>query len=165
VYQAAAQYRSGKHAEAAAGWQSLADKSAQDPALLAEVIQQCAESGAECVKLEKQALAAVENGEGKKFFPLNAALGKYYLQQKDYHKAVQYMEAGRDKANKNKIEANEPLLLVALAEAYYRSKNFSENLEIYFELGKQYPVVRQIQDAMQGIYSLEHQSAGDVKIF
>jgi hypothetical protein len=165
AYQAMAQYRTGKHAEAGVAWQSLAEKSAQDPALLAEVVQLCGQAGADCGRLEKQALAAVENGEGKKYFPLNAALGKYYLQRKDYRKAVQYMEAGRDKANKNKIEANDPLLLVALAEAYYRNKNFSENLEIYFELGKQYPVVRQIQEAMQGIYSLEHQSAGDVKIF
>jgi hypothetical protein len=52
-----------------------------------------------------------------------------------------------------------------LAEAYYRNKKFSENLEIYFEIGKQYPVVRQIQEAMQGIYSMEQQSAGEVKIY
>jgi uncharacterized protein HemY len=110
-------------------------------------------------------LAAAEKGEGKKYFILNAALGKYYLRQKNYASAVLFMEAGRDKANKNKIEANDPVMLVGLAEAYYRSKKFSENLEIYFEIGKQYPVVRQIQEAMQGIYSMEHQSAGDVKIF
>ena len=51
------------------------------------------------------------------------------------------MEAGRDKAYKNKIEVNDPVMLVGLAEAYYRNKKFSENLEIYFEIGKQYPVV------------------------
>ena len=75
------------------------------------------------------------------------------------------MEAGRDKANKNKIEMNDPVMLVGLAEAYYHNKKFSENLEIYFELSKQFPAVRQIQEAMQGIYSMEHQSAGDVKIY
>lgn len=165
VHQASAQYMAGWHAEASATWQSLADNSAQNPALLAEVLQACTQAGADCTKLEKLALAAIERGEGKKYFTLSASLGKYYLMKNDDLKAVYYMEAGRDKANKNKIEANDPVLLVGLAEAYYRNKNFSENLEIYFELGKQYPAVRQIQEAMQGIYSMEHQSAGDVKIF
>jgi len=165
AWQAGAQYLAGKRGEAAATWQALAEKSANDPALLAVVLQACSQAGADCAKLEKRAVAAVENGEGKKFFVLNAALGKYYLLQRDYPKAVLYMEAGRDKAYKNKIEVNDPLLLTGLAEAYYRNKKFSESLEIYFELGMQYPVVRQIQESMQGIYSMEQQSAGDVKIF
>lgn len=165
IHQASAQYKSGQRSEAVSVWQSLADKSADDPAVLAEVMLACTYAAADCTRLEKIALAAIEKGEGKKYFPLDAALGKYYLLQKDYHKAVMYMEAGRDKANKNKIEANDPLMLTGLAEAYYRNKNFSENLEIYFEIGKQYPVVRQIQEAMQGIYSVEQNSAGDVKIY
>lgn len=165
VLQASAHHMAGQRAEASAKWKSLAEKPAADPALLAAVIQASARAGADCTTLEKLALAAIERGEGKKFFALNAALGKYYLLQKDYAKAALYMESGRDKANKNKIEANDPVMLVGLAEAYYRNKKFSENLEIYFELGKQYPVVRQIQEAMQGIYSMEQQSAGEVKIF
>jgi hypothetical protein len=75
------------------------------------------------------------------------------------------MEAGRDKSNKNRIEFNDPRMLIALAEAHYRSRNFSEALEIFFEMSKQYPAVRQIQAAMQGVYSMEQQSAGDAKIF
>lgn len=165
VNQASAQHMAGRRAEASAAWLSLADKSADDPAMLAAVMQACAQAGADCARAEKLSLAAIEKGEGKKVFSLNAALGQYYLLQKDYARAVLYMEAGRDKANKNKIEANDPVLLVGLAEAYYRNKKFSENLEIYFEIGRQYPVVRQIQEAMQGIYSMEQQSAGDVKIF
>ena len=146
-------------------WRELAENAAEDPVLLAAVMHACSVAKADCKKMEAQSLAAIEKGEGKKYFPLNAALGKYYLLQKDYPKAVLYMEAGRDKANKNKIEVNDPVMLVGLAEAYYRNKKFSENLEIYFEIGKQYPAVRQIQEAMQGIYSMEQQSAGDVKIF
>ena len=165
VRQASAHNMAGQRAEASAIWQSMAEKSAADPALLAEVVQACTQARADCAKLEKLALAAIERGEGKKFFSLNAALGKYYLLQKDYPRAVLYMEAGRDKAYKNKIEVNDPVMLAGLAEAYYRNKKFSENLEIYFEIGKQYPVVRQIQEAMQGIYSMEQQSAGEVKIF
>lgn len=165
VAQASAYSKAGRRAEASALWQTLADKAADEPALLAEVVLACAQAGADCVKFEKQALLAVDNGEGKKYFPLNAALGKYYLLKKDYPRALLYMEAGRDKAHKNKIEVNDPVMLAGLAEAYYHNKKFSENLEIYFEIGKQYPVVRQIQEAMQGIYAMEQRSAGDVKIF
>lgn len=165
IYQAAAYNRTGQKAESNAIWQSLLEKSAADPALLAALLHTCVMAKVDCEKTEKQSLAAVESGEGKKFFSLNAALGKYYLLQKDYTSALLFMEAGRDKAYKNKIEVNDPVMLVGLAEAYYRNKKFSETLEIYFEIGKQYPVVRQIQEAMQGIYSMEQQSAGEVKIF
>jgi hypothetical protein len=74
------------------------------------------------------------------------------------------MEAGRDKSNKNKIEANDPEMLAGLAEAYYRTKQFSEGLEIFFEMSQEFPVVRQIQEAVQGVYSMEQRSAGDVRI-
>lgn len=165
IFQASTQYKAGLRNEAIANWQMLAEKASDSPMVLAEIISACAYTGANCAKPENIALAVVEKGEGKKYYPLVAALGKYYLQQSDYSKAILYMEAGRDKANKNKIEANDPLMLVALAEAYYRKKNYSENLEIYFELSKQFPVVRQIQEAMQGIYSMQQKSAGEVKIY
>ena len=78
--------------------------------------------------------------------------------------AFGYLEAGRDKSNKNRIEFNEPSLLTDLARAYYRTKKFSEALEILFGMSVQFPAVRQIQNAMQGIYSIEQKSAGDVKV-
>jgi len=165
IQQAIAFGRIDRNAESSAIWQSLAARSADDPDLLAALIQACTPARADCAKIENLALAAVEKGEGKKFFSLNAALGKYYLLQKNYARAELYMEAGRDKANKNNIEVNDPVMLVGLAEAYYRNKKFSETLEIYFEIAKQYPVVRQIQETMQGIYAMEQQSAGEVKIF
>jgi hypothetical protein len=165
VNQAGAYSISGRHTEARTAWLAMAEKSTEDPALLAVVMVSCVQSGLDCLKLEKHALDAIEKGEGKKFFPLNTALGRYYLRQKQYAKALLYLEAGRDKANKNKIEANDPVMLVDLAQAYYLNRKYSENLEIYFELGKQFPVVRQLQEAMQGIYAMEQHSAGDVKIF
>lgn len=165
VNQAGAYSMSGRRAEAGAAWLVMAEKSAEDPALLAAVMMSCTQSKAECFRLEKHALVAIDKGEGKKFFPLSIALGKYYLREKQYSKALMYLEAGRDKANKNKIEANDPVMLADLAQAYYLNRKYSENLEIYFELGKQYPAVRQIQEAVQGIYAMEQQSAGDVKIF
>lgn len=75
------------------------------------------------------------------------------------------METARDKSNKNKIEHNDPLMLINLAEAYYRSKRFSEALEIYFGMREQFPAVRQIQVCMQGVYAMEQKSAGDAKLF
>jgi hypothetical protein len=105
-----------------------------------------------------------EGREGKKSSGVKVALGRYYLGKKDYGKTIAYMEAGRNKGNKNKIEYNDPLMLVNLAEAYYRTMQFSEALEIYFAMSTQFPAIRQIQVAMQGVYSMEQKSAGDARI-
>lgn len=164
VRQAANRYRRGQRAEALAAWDELARRQPADPDLLAETILACVRVKADCPKIEPRAALAAEAGRGKAFSLLNFALGRYHLWKKAYARAIAYMEAGRDKSNKNKIEANDPMLLVSLAEAYSRTKQFSESLEIYFEMSKQFPVVRQIQEALQGIYSIEHKSAGDVKI-
>jgi TolA-binding protein len=135
-----------------------------NPYMLSDILLACSRLQIECHKTVKKALVLVETGEGKTFARVNFALGKYYLQKKDYVKAAFYMEAGRDKSNKNKIESNDPVMLVSLAKAYYQTKKFSEALEIYFEISKQFPSVRQIQIAMQGVYSMEQKSAGDAKI-
>jgi len=135
-----------------------------NPYMLSDILFACSRLQVECQKTAKKAFVIVETGEGKAFSRVNFALGKYYLQKKDYVKAAFYMEAGRDKSNKNKIEYNDPVMLVSLAKAYYRTKKFSEALEIYFEISKQFPAVRQIQIAMQGVYSMEQKSAGDAKI-
>lgn len=92
-------------------------------------------------------------------------MGRYYLQQDQYTEALTHLESSRDKSRKNRIEANAPMMLVDLARVYYQSKQFSEALEIYFEMSKQFPAVRQIQVAIQGVYAMEEQSAGDAKIF
>ena len=55
-------------------------------------------------------------------------------------------------------------MLVSLADAYYQTRKFSEALEIYFEMSKEFPEIRQIQEAVQGVYAVEQKSAGDVKI-
>ncbi|MGH2669751.1 MAG: hypothetical protein ACRDH5_11665, partial [bacterium] len=165
VRQAANQYLRGQRAEAMAVWDELAQRQPADPDLLAETILACVRVKADCPKIEPRAALAAEAGRGRAFSLLNFALGRYHLWKKGTARAISYMEAGRDKSNKNKIEANDPVLLVNLAEAYSRTKQFSESLEIYFEMSKQFAVVRQIQEALQGIYSIEHKSAGDVKIF
>lgn len=133
--------------------------------LLAETLLTCAKVGEACKETvsKAEALAGASPGS-KKFAALNQALGRYFLQKSDYIKAVKYMEDGRDKSNKNKIEYNDPKILAAISEAYYDTKQFSEALEIFFEMNKHFPAVRQIQVVLQGIYSMEQKSAGDVKI-
>lgn len=164
VRQAANSYHKGKKAEAIGHFNKLARQQTA-PYLLAEILFTCSRLKIESPELVAKAATLAEAGEGKKFSSVNFALGKYYLWKKDYEKAISYMETGRDKSNKNRIEYNAPLLLINLTEAYYHTKKFSEALEIYFEMSKQFPAVRQIQVAMQGVYSMEQKSAGDVKIF
>jgi len=142
----------------------LGDMDTTNIYMLSDILLTCSRLQLECDKTVKKALDLVKTGEGKAFARVNYALGKYYLQKKDYIKAALFMEAGRDKSNKNKIEYNDPVMLVSLARAYYQTKKFSEALEIYFEISKQFPAVRQIQIAMQGVYSMEQKSAGDAKI-
>ena len=79
VHQASALSLSGRHSEAAAIWLSLAEKSGDDPALLAKVMRACAQAKSDCTKIEKLSLDSIERGEGKKYFALSAALGSYYF--------------------------------------------------------------------------------------
>ena len=135
-----------------------------DPEVLAAAVLGCADAQAQCAKVLARADKAAEAGDVRRTQQLGYALGTYYLRKQDYARAIAYMEAGRDKSNKNKIEANDPEMLAALAEAYYRTKKFSEGLEIFFEMSQEFAVVRQIQEAMQAVYSMEQRSAGDVRI-
>ena len=164
VLQGANLYKANRKVDALKVWDELAMKPSQDPDVLAEILFTCRRLRAECPNAARRSATTVEAGEGKKFSTLNIALGKYYLGRLDTTRAVMYLEAGRDKSNKNKIESNDPEMLVSLADAYFRTKKFSEALEIYFEMSKQFPEVRQLQEAMQGVYAMEHKSAGDVKI-
>ncbi len=160
--QASGRYAAGRKAEATRDWEAISRKT--DPDTMAEVLLACDRAGAPCADIAARAAAVAEKGEGKRMRALQFALGRHFLDRKDYGKAVTYLEAGRDKGYKNKIESNDPELLAALAEAYYRIRKFSEAQEIFFELGKSFPAVRQIQEALQGIYVREQKSPGDVRI-
>jgi len=156
-------YRQGRAAEAESAWTAMAEQST-DPEVLADIVLGCSEAQAQCAKALARVGQVAEAGDARRVRRLNYALGSYQLRKKDYARAIAYMEAGRDKSNKNKIEANDPEMLAGLAEAYFRTKQFSEGLEIFFEMSQEFPVVRQIQEAVQGVYSVEQRSAGDVRI-
>lgn len=142
----------------------LVKKHAENNKVLENALLACIHVGASCTPVLHKAMEHVKQGSGLKYSELNFALGQYFIARKKFDVALEYLEAARDKSKKNRIDANDPLLLVNLAQAYRQTRVFSENLEIYFEMSKYYPVVRQIQDAVQGIYSMEQRSAGDVKI-
>ncbi|MDH5359629.1 MAG: hypothetical protein OEX03_03650 [Gammaproteobacteria bacterium] len=132
---------------------------------VSELIYACARAKADCDKPLKSAEKMLENLQGNSARMVSYAVGEYYLRHGKSDKAVYFLEEARDKSRKNNIQANDPVMLVSIAEAYGHNKLYSESLEIYFEMSKEFPVVRQIQDATQGIYSTEQKSAGDVKIF
>jgi tetratricopeptide (TPR) repeat protein len=156
-------YQQGQKEQAESAWTAIAEHSS-DAEVLAAVVMACARAGAQCTKVLARAGHAAEAGSLQRNQRLNFALGDYWLRRQDPARAIAFMEAGRDKSNKNKIEANDPEMLTRLAEAYYRTKKFSEGLEIFFEMSQEFPVVRQIQEALQGVYSMEQRAAGDVRI-
>ena len=165
VREATARSLLARRADRGSAWAALARDTASDPDLLADMVAACVRHRLECAEIEPRAVRAAEAGERRKTAALNFALGTYHLRKGDLPRAVAYLESARDKAQKNRIEANDPVLLVNLAEAYYRTTQFSESLEIYFEMSQQFPVVRRLQEPLQGVYSMTHKSAGDVKIF
>jgi len=132
---------------------------------VSDIVLLCAQLGVDCPEALKRATTLWQKAQGRPPADLGMALGRYYRARQDPNRTLQYLEAARDKSRKNRIEANPPVLLADLAWAYYKNRQFSEALEIYFTMSKQFPAVRQIQVALQGIYSMEQQSAGDAKIF
>ena len=161
----AGNYASGQHKEANKARDRIVLNNSNDPNVFAEVLLMCVYTSADCSSLIEQAKILSVKSRGRKYVPLNASIGHYLIQQGKPEEALSYLELARDKSNKNKISANDPILLVDLAEAYRLNNVYLETLEIYFEMNNSFPVVRQIQEAVQGTYATHQKSAGDVKIF
>jgi tetratricopeptide (TPR) repeat protein len=70
----------------------------------------------------------------------------------------------RNHANKNKIEWNDPVLLVALAAANYGASDYPQALETLFELAKSFDGLRGLQWNLQGVYAARQKAAGDARI-
>src|SRR5205807_9739382 len=133
--------RQGRRAEAESAWTAMAE-SGSDPEVLADIVLGCADAQAQCSKVLARVGQVTEARDGRRYQRLNFALGSYYLRKKDYARAISYMEPGRAKSNKNKIEANDPEMLGGLPEAYFRTKQCSEGLEIFFERSTECTVLR-----------------------
>lgn len=165
VWTGAAAFTRGQRDEATTLWRKTLRDRPDDTELLADLLRACVQVNAECREAQNAAQQQLVSGRSVGVRELNTALGRLLLKQGKVEQALPLLEAARDKSNKNKIQYNAPLLLVSLAEAYYKNKVYSEHLEIYFELGNEFPVVRPIQEAVQGIYATAQNSAGDVRIF
>jgi len=70
----------------------------------------------------------------------------------------------QDKSNKNKLEWNDPLLLLALTAANYRDQEYAQALETLFELSKTLPGLRALQWNMQGVYAARQKAGGEARI-
>ena len=146
-------------------WDEIINKNLQDDSALSAVMDTYAELNIDATSMLKLIEGQTVSKEEKKMKPYYNSLGGLYYSRKDYEKSVQAFELVRDKANKNKLESNDPVFLIRLANSYYRLKKYSEALEIFFEMGKSYPVVRQVQDTIQGVYSSDEKGSGDVRIY
>jgi hypothetical protein len=74
------------------------------------------------------------------------------------------LSAHRNHSNKNKLEWNDPLLLLALAGANYRSNEYAQALETLFEMAKTLPGLRGLQWNLQGIYAARQKAGGEARI-
>ncbi len=70
----------------------------------------------------------------------------------------------RDDSNKNKIDWNDPLLLLALAAANSRDQEYAQALETLFELSKSFPGLRWLQWNLQGVYAARQKAGGETRI-
>jgi len=87
--------------------------------------------------------------------------GPLWLESKE---VVVVLSRHRNHANKNKIEWNDPLLLVALAAANYSNNDYPQALETLFELAKSFEGLRGLQWNLQGVYAARQKAAGDARI-
>lgn len=151
--------------------QALAD-AGTDPDALAEIADYVAdahergEADARLVQVVLGRTGQVADGWPRRLPPQLAA-GLAALTRAaggDAAAEVTQFERGRDKSAKNRLDANDPVVLARLAQAQVRARLFSEALEIYFEMAKAYPEVRQVQEALQGVYAAEQVAGGEVRI-
>ncbi len=70
----------------------------------------------------------------------------------------------RDDSNKNKIDWNDPLLLLAFVAANNRNQQYAQALETLFELSKTLPGLRWLQWNLQGVYAARQKAGGETRI-
>ncbi len=70
----------------------------------------------------------------------------------------------RDDANKNKIDWNDPLLLLALAAGNHKNQQYAQSLETLFELSKSFGGLRWLQWNLQGVYAARQKAGGETRI-
>lgn len=146
-------------------WQKAVNNTKNNPTVGAEAILMCLYLKANCPTIVQIAQLKAENGRSKRFENINTNVGRYFLLKKENNKALRLLENALDRGNADGLLMNEPILLLNLAEIYRLEKRFSESLQIYFSLGKNFPALRQVQNAVQGEYLLRQRSNGSNNLF
>ncbi len=137
------------------------------PSFLLEMMEVIISSGITYEQV-KDVIADVESyiyeTEWEKTRRDSALMGELFFFAGNFPKALYYLERARDKGNKNRIETNDPGFLLKLAYVYYSRESYSESLEILFSLGKNFPGIRPVQDAIQSVYSYKQKGTGETLI-
>ncbi len=155
----------GKRSRAYQVWKEAVENDKNDPFISADAVLMCLTVEGNCPTLVQTAQLAAENGKSKRFEELSRNVGRYFLAKNLEDKALRLLEYALDRSDMNSLLANEPILLLNLAEAYRANKKFAKSLQIYFSLGENFPVMRQIQDAVQGEYLFQQRSSGQSNVF
>jgi len=158
-------YLVGQRSRAFQAWQDGVNNFKNDPIQSADAVLMCVYLRANCPQIVQTAQLSAENGRSKRFEALNTNVGRYFLLKSHNKKALRLLENAMDRSNTNSLLANEPILLLNYAEALRLNKNFSESLQIFFSLGENFPIMRQLQDAVQGEYLFRQRSSGAINIF
>ena len=155
----------GKTTRAFQAWEKAVNNAKNNPVLGAEAVLMCIYLQASCPTIVQTARLKAENGRSKRFEKLNTNVGWYFLKKEENIKALRLLENALDRGKADGILMNDPILLLNLAEVYRLNKRFSESLQILFSLGQNFPILRQVQDAVQGEYLFRQRSTGSSNVF
>lgn len=158
-------YLIGQTTRAFQAWQDAVNNFKNDPSQSADAVLMCLYLDAKCPKIVQTAQLSAENGRSKRFETLSTNVGRYFLSRNQNAKALRLLESAMDRSNTNSMLANEAILLLNYADALRLNKNFSDSLQIYFSLGENFPIMRQIQDAVQSEYLFRQRSNGTTNVF
>jgi hypothetical protein len=147
--------------------ESEADRIHGKPSMLLELVQVVIGSGVE-YELVKDLVSRVESYLDDSRWETTrrdiALQGELAFFARRPQEALRHLEAARDKGNKNKIETNDPNFLLTLSYVYFTKALFPESLEILFSLGRKFTGLRQLQDAVQSVYSYKQKGSGEAII-
>jgi len=165
IRSAAHGYLAGDHNRAYQALELAVDNLKKDPSLSAEAVLMCIYIRANCPTIVKSARLMAESGTSERYTELSLNVGRYFLFKNEITKAKRLIEGALLKSDNNNISGNDPILLINLAEVKRLNKKYSDSLQIYFSASKNYPIMRQIQDAVQGEYLYEQRNSGIPTVF
>ena len=158
-------YLIGQTSRAFQAWEEAVNNFKNDPAPSADAVLMCLYLDAKCPQIVQVAQLSAENGRSKRFEALSTNVGRYFLSRQKNATALRLLESAMDRSNTTSMLANEAILLLNYADALRLNKNYADSLQIYFSLGENFPIMRQIQEAVQGEYLFRQRSSGTTNVF